>query len=488
MKRSCGILLHLSSLPSPHGIGTMGKAAFEFIDFLSGAKQGFWQMLPVSPTSFADSPYQSVSTFAGNPYFIDLDILVNEGLLLPEELNADWGDDPRKVDYGKLYLNRGRVLRLAFSRFDRNEMEDFVRENAAWLDGYSLFAACKEYFSGLPWHSWDDEIKFRTPEGLEKYRTLLAEDIAYHRFVQYEFDKQWSALRAYAKGKGVKLIGDVPIYVPWDSADVWERPELYLLDEELKPVLVAGVPPDYFSKTGQLWGNPLYDWDAHEREGFAWWLFRMGAAKRRFDVARIDHFRGLESFWAVPFAEETAVNGSWLKGPGMKLVSAIKREHPDLTVIAEDLGFLTPEVNKLLSDSGFWGMRVLQFGFDPYKNSRELPHNYPLNCVAYTGTHDNSTMMGWASATEPKYLGFAVQYLGLNREEGFPFGFARGVLCSCAKLAIIPMQDYLGLGDEARMNLPGSTGWWTYRMGADDCDEKLQSRIASYSRMTGRAD
>ncbi|MDO4543289.1 MAG: 4-alpha-glucanotransferase [Clostridia bacterium] len=487
MKRSSGILLHISSLPSPHGIGTLGRAAYDFVDFLAGAKQSYWQVLPITPTSFGDSPYQSSSTFAGNPYFVDLDTLVQEGLLFDFELEADWGDDVLKVDFGKIYQNRERVLRLAFSRFDRREMDGFVAENGSWLSGYCLYAACKTHFNNLPWHMWDDDIKYRTASGVAKYSELLSDDIAYHAFVQYEFDKQWRQLSSYAKEQGVELIGDVPIYVPWDSADVWEHPNLYQLDENLTPTLVAGVPPDYFTATGQLWGNPLYDWEAHEREGFSWWLSRMEIAKRHFSVVRIDHFRGLESYWAVPFGSENAINGRWIKGPGMKLISAVKREHPDLKIIAEDLGFLTPEVKRLLSESGFPGMRVLQFGFDPFQNSRELPHNYTVNCVAYTGTHDNAPIMEWLGETDARCIGFAARYLGVSREEGFPMAFARGIMTSVAALAVVPIQDYLGLGIEGRMNLPGTTGWWTYRMDKNACTKELQQQIAYLTRMSGRA-
>lgn len=486
MKRSSGILLHISSLPSPYGIGTLGKEAYEFVDFLSGAKQSYWQVLPVTPTSFGDSPYQSSSTFAGNPYFIDLDRLIEEGLLLGEEVQADWGDRPDRVDYGKIYQNRYRVLHSAFNRFDRSLMEHFCRDNAAWLDDYALFEACKNHFGGKSWIEWDEDIRFRRSEALERYRNELNQEIDFFKFLQYEFDLQWKQLKAYANRKGVSLIGDIPIYVPWDSVEVWTEPRLFQLDEQLIPTRVAGVPPDYFSPTGQLWGNPLYDWDEHKKDGYAWWCRRLGAMKKRFSVVRIDHFRGLESYWAVPFGETTAINGQWEKGPNMDLISAIKREQSELSIIAEDLGFLTPEVKNMLSASGFPGMRVLQFGFEPYQNSRDLPHNYPPNSVAYTGTHDNNTMMGWVKEADAASLGFAVQYLGLNTREGFPLGFARGLLNSAAQLAIIPIQDYLGLGAEGRMNTPGTTGWWTYRMNSTDLTPALQKNIANYTLMSGR--
>lgn len=486
MKRSSGILLHISSLPSTHGIGTLGKEAYAFVDFLAGSKQSYWQMLPVGPTSYGDSPYQSSSTFAGNPYFIDLDTLVDEGLLTVAEVERDWGDDPQRVDFGKLYLGRRPVLQLAFSRFDRARMQVFCNDNADWLFDYALFDALKEHFNGRPWIEWDEDIRFRRAEAIERYTRELSEQIAFCCFVQYEFDLQWQALKAYAEKKGVLFIGDVPIYVPWDSVDVWTRPELFVLDGELKPTVVAGVPPDYFSPTGQLWGNPIYSWEAHKAEGYSWWCRRMGAMKKRFSIARFDHFRGLESFWEVPFGESTAVNGRWEKGPGMDLVTAIKRANPDLAIIAEDLGFLTPEVKNLLSASGFPGMRILQFGFEPYQNNRDLPHNYPANSVAYTGTHDNSTMMGWVDSADPRCIGFAAEYLGLNRREGLHLGFIRGLMTSAAQLAVVPIQDWLGLGDEARMNTPGTMGWWQYRMQGNELTEKLRKKILRFTLMSGR--
>lgn len=486
MKRSAGILMHITSLPSPYGVGTLGQAALDFVDFLWGAKQSYWQMLPIGPTSFGDSPYQSSSTFAGNPYLVDLDELKNEGLLTDEDLDLDFGSNPQNVDFGKLYENRFTVLRSAFSRFNRERMSDYCRQNADWLNEYALFCALKAHFGGKAWTEWDEDIKSRSPQALERYQKELSEEIAFQCFIQYEFDLQWQRLKSYAAQKGVSLIGDVPIYVPLDSVDVWTRPDLFKLNSDYQPYVVAGVPPDYFSPTGQLWGNPIYDWDAHKNEDFAWWGRRMSAMKKRFSVARLDHFRGIESYWAVPFGEDTAVNGHWEKGPDMALVSAIKRDCPDLSIIAEDLGFLTPEVKRLLSASGYPGMRVMQFGFDPYQNSRELPHNYPINSVVYTGTHDNSPMMGWLSDTDPRCLGFAVQYLGLNAKEGFPFGFIRGLMTSASQLAIVPIQDYLGQGNESRMNLPGTTGWWGYRILASDLTDKLQKRIARYTLMSGR--
>ena len=435
MKRACGILMHITSLPSRFGVGTLGKEAYDFVDFLEAAGQTYWQMLPVNPTGYADSPYQSSSAYAGNPYLIDLETLIEEGLLTESECDLDWGDDPTRVDYGKLWENRFTVLRKAFARFDRSVMADFVRENAWWLDTYALFCAVKTHFNNAAWYTWPDPaIQDRTPEAVAKYTALLKDEVDFQCFMQYEFDKQWKPLRAYANAHGIKLIGDIPIYVPHDSADVWAEPDIFLMDERHNPTLVAGVPPDYFSELGQLWGNPIYDWAKHEADDFKWWRRRVSAVATRFDVIRIDHFRGLESYWG-----------------------------------------------------GFPGMRVMQFGFDPCGNSRELPHNYPVHSVAYTGTHDNTPIMGWVETAPAECVAFAVDYLGLNEREGMPFGFARGVLNSVAELAVLQMQDYLGLGDDCRMNNPSSTGCWRWRAEKKDFAPELSKRILYYARMSARA-
>ena len=489
MKRSCGILMHISSLPSKYGIGTLGKAAYAFVDFLKESGQSSWQMLPVTPTGYSDSPYQSASTFAGNPYLIDLDMLVEEGLLLPEECELDWGGDPKNVDYGKLWENRFEVLRKAFLRFNRSKMEAFRAENADWLEEYALFTALKTKYDNRPWYEWDDEaIVAHRPDAVAYYRQILVRDVDFQCFLQYEFAKQFDALKAYANANGILIIGDLPIYVPHDSVEVWSEPHLFCMDEQHRPRLLAGVPPDYFTELGQLWGNPVYDWNVHRRDNFGWWCHRMARTAARFDVVRIDHFRGLESFWAVPYGSTDARPGQWYPGPGMDLIRAIKAHCPFVRLIAEDLGFLTPEVKKLLSDSGLPGMHILQFGFEPMADSRELPHNYPVHCVAYTGTHDNCPIMGWVEDASPECIEFAVNYLGLNEREGMPFGFIRGVLNSVAELAIIPMQDYLGLGNEARMNFPSSTGWWRWRSQESDFTPALTERIRYYAEMSARTE
>ena len=487
MKRSCGILLHITSLPSKYGIGTLGREAFAFVDFLKSAGQSYWQMLPVTPTGYSDSPYQSASSFAGNPYLIDLETLIEQGLLTEAECDLDWGDDPKNVDFGKLWEHRYAVLQKAFSRFDRAEMASYREAQRDWLEDYALFMALKTKFDSRPWYEWPDEaIVSRADEAMNYYRQALVHDIDFQCFMQYEFDRQFSALKSYANENGISIIGDLPIYVPLDSVEVWSQPELFMLDEEHRPTLLAGVPPDYFTELGQLWGNPVYDWDVHRKDNFAWWCRRMELTGVRFDVVRIDHFRGLESFWAVPYGSTDARPGQWYPSPGMELIRAVRAHCPSVRLIAEDLGFLTPEVKKLLSESGLPGMRVMQFGFDPMTDSRELPHNYPVHCVAYTGTHDNSPIMGWVEDTRPECVEFAVNYLGLNEREGMPFGFARGVLNSVAELAILPLQDYLGLGNEARMNFPSTTGWWRYRAEKADLTPALAARIRYYAELSAR--
>lgn len=486
MKRSSGVLMHISSLPSPYGIGTMGKEAYRFVDFLSRARQSYWQILPINPTGFGDSPYQSASTFAGNPYLIDPDMLVEEGLLLEEELIGSWGENPRKVDFGLMYSRRYAMLEKAFSRFDRQAMETFSQQKD-WLSTWVLYSALKDHFHGAPWYSWPEDIRDRKPEAIVYYQNLLQDRISFHSFVQYIFDKQWNALQNYAASKNIRFIGDIPIYVPHDSADAWENRQLFQLDEKGYPYKVAGVPPDYFAELGQLWGNPVYRWEEHRQNGFAWWIKRVKAAAERFELIRIDHFRGLESYWAVPYGAPDARPGQWLPGPGMELIRALKEAGLGHRIIAEDLGFLTPEVKKLLSDSGYPGMRVMGFGFDPMGDSRELPHNYVPNSVVYLGTHDSDTIMGWFYSAPAECAAFAVDYLGLNQLEGFPFGFVRGLFTSVSNLAIVQLQDLLGLGSEHRMNLPGTTGWWGWRSLPGEYNDALADRLSYYTRMSARA-
>ena len=493
MKRSSGILMPISSLPSPHGIGTLGAEARKFVDFLADAGQSWWQILPVGPTSFGDSPYQSFSAYAGNPYFIDLDLLCADGLLTPEEVNAvNWGTDPARVDYSAIYSGRFPLLRLATERGwerDADKVSAFSAENDSWLPDYALFMAIKRHFGMRAWTEWPDEdIRLRRPEAVDRYQRELAEDIRLFTYIQYLFFLQWGALRSYAHEKGIGIIGDLPIYVAMDSADVWADPRAFQLDERNVPAEVAGVPPDYFTADGQLWGNPLYDWDAMKADGYSWWIRRIAGASRLYDILRIDHFRGLESYWAVPYGETTAKIGRWVKGPGMDLIGVLTQKFPNIQFIAEDLGYLTPEVRQLLQESGLPGMKVLQFAFDSREAANYLPHTYPRHCVCYAGTHDNSTLMGWKDEADPADIAAAREYLGLNEAEGFHWGILRGGQSSVADLFVAQMQDYLGLGSDARMNTPGILGGnWRWRMLSGQITEELTTRIARMTSLYGRS-
>lgn len=482
----------ISALPSPYGIGTLGKAAYEFVDFLESAGQSWWQMLPVGPTSYGDSPYQSFSTYAGNPYFVDLDLLVEDGLLKKAELSAvNWGKDPGKVDYARIYENRFVLLEKAAERGwkrDEEKVRAFASKNAGWLPDYALFMALKRHFGMRAWTEWEDEdVRLHRPEAVEDYREKLKADVRLFAYIQYLFFRQWRELRDYAHERGVRIIGDLPIYVAMDSADVWAEPKAFQLDERNLPKEVSGVPPDYFCADGQLWGNPLYNWDAIQADGYGWWIRRIDGAAKLYDLLRIDHFRGLESYWAVPAGEETARNGRWVKGPGMGLVRVLKNWFPQLSFIAEDLGFLTPEVRQLLRDSEFPGMKVLEFAFDSREPSDYLPHTYSPRCVCYVGTHDNSPVMAWREEADPEDVEMAVRYLGLNEAEGFHWGMIRGGQTSVAELFVAQMQDYLGLGAEARMNTPGTLGGnWQWRLLPGQLTEELAARMAELAWSCGR--
>ena len=494
MNRASGILMPITSLPSPYGIGTIGKAAYEFADFLKRAGQSYWQILPVGPTSYGDSPYQSFSTYAGNPYMIDLDMLQEEGLLKKKDYrNLDWGSDPESVDYATIYNLRFDVLRIAFENAKKRDMTDFtnfVRKNSGWLENYALYMAVKKSFGMRAWTEWEDaDIRLRkSPEVLERYRTLLREDVELFTYIQFLFFRQWSALKSYINGLGIRIIGDIPIYVAMDSSDVWSEPEKFQLDERNVPVEVSGVPPDYFSADGQLWGNPLYDYEAMQKDGFEWWIRRIGGAAKLYDVIRIDHFRGFESYWAVPYGETTAKNGRWVKGPGMALVGVLTGWFHDIEFIAEDLGYPTPEVTQLLADSRLPGMKVLEFAFDSRDTSSYLPHSYGENCICYTGTHDNAPLALWRTEADKADIAFAVQYLGLNDREGFNRGIIRGGMSSVAKLFVAQMQDWLELGAGHRMNIPGtSRGNWEWRMLPGEASKKLAGQIREMTRIYGRS-
>ena len=493
MKRSSAIILPIYALPSPHGIGTLGKAARDFVDFLADAGQAWWQILPVGPTSFGDSPYQSPSAFAGNPYLIDLDELVADGLLTQDEVEApNWGDDPASVDYALHYKSRAKVLRLAYERGrerDAKQVARFRTENASWLEDYALFMAIKRHFGMRSWIEWPDAaIRMREPQAVKEYRERLADQVEFNVYVQYLFFHQWNELRAYANENHVGIIGDLPIYVAMDSADIWAEPQWFQLDRKNMPVEVAGVPPDSFNADGQLWGNPLYHYEAMSADGYGWWKRRIAGAAKLYDVIRIDHFRGFESYWAVPFKETTARHGRWVKGPGMDLVGALTHAFPELEFIAEDLGYHTPEVEKLLKDSGFPGMKVLEFAFDSRDASPFLPHSFAPNSTCYVGTHDNQTLMGWRDEADPDDVELATSYFGLNEEEGFSWGFMRGGMSSVSVLFAAQMQDYLGLGAESRTNTPGTLGGnWQWRLLPDQITTKLSERIAAMTRLYGRS-
>lgn len=491
IERGGGILLHITSLPSPYGLGAFGKEAYEFVDFLERAGQKYWQILPLGMTSFGDSPYQSFSAYAGNPYFIDLNILVEGGFLSEDELiGTEFGNDEGKVDYEKIFLNRMPILRSAYRnaiREIKEEVLEFKENNIEWIDDYSLYMAVKTDHDLKSWQEWDEDIRLRKPEAIKYYRANFEDEINFWVYLQYEFYKQWYNLKKYANDKGIKIIGDIPIYVAEDSADVWANSKLFLLDNNCKPLKVAGCPPDAFSETGQLWGNPIYDWDAMEESGFDWWIKRIEANYRLYDIIRIDHFRGFESYWQVPYGEKTAINGEWIKGPGMNLFNAIKNELGNISVIAEDLGFLTKEVLSFREESGFPGMKVLQFAFDTREESDYLPHNYDKNCVVYTGTHDNDTVDGWFENANIDDVKHAIKYFNLKEEEGYNWGFIRGAWSSVANIAIAQMQDFLGLGSEARMNIPSTLGGnWLWRLKKDELDCELAKRIYQITKLYGR--
>lgn len=488
--RESGILMHITSLPGPYGIGTMGKNAYAFVDFLEKAGQSCWQILPLTPTGYGDSPYQSFSACAGNHYLLDLDLLVQEGLLKKEETESvSWGADPQRVDFGAMYAHRLSVLKLAFRRFRPGAAyQAFVGENESWLSEYGLFMALKETCGGSSWLDWPEKWRLHDSQALAQARRDLEDAIKLQYFLQFKFHQQWTALRQYANGKGIRIIGDVPIYVPLDSADVWANPTLFQLDENRRPKKVAGCPPDSFTADGQLWGNPLYDWQEMAATGYAWWIRRMKAAAKMYDVVRIDHFRGFESYWAVPAQDKTARGGAWVKGPGMAFIRCLQTALPDLDFIAEDLGFVTPEVRKLQQDSGYPGMKVMEFAFDSREESDYLPHLYPVDSICYTGTHDNVTLKQWFDEASPQDIACAKAYLGLNAEEGYVRGMIRGAMSSVSRLCVVQMQDYLELGRQARMNFPGtlSSDNWTWRAAQGFDSDALAKKIYDITRLYGR--
>ena len=489
--RASGILMPISSLPSPYGIGTMGQQARQFVDFLSQAGQAYWQILPICPTSYGDSPYQSFSTYAGNPYFIDLDTLAAQGLLKPKEYkHIDWQCTPEQINYGVLYEKRYAVLRTACERLLASppaDYRDFVRKNRFWLPDYALFMALKDAHGGACWQEWEHPLRQREPDALKAARRTYAKDIAFWQAVQYLFYTQWQALKAYANDKHIQIIGDLPIYVSLDSADVWSERREFLLDKAGRPSRVAGVPPDYFSEEGQLWGNPLYDWAAQKRDGFGWWIRRVEGASRLFDAIRIDHFRAFERYWSIPAGAETAKEGQWEPGPGMDLLRVLTGWFPHITYIAEDLGLLTPEVHQLREAAGLPGMKVLEFAFSGPGNDY-LPHNYgSRRCVCYTGTHDNDTALGWYDHAGEAERDFAERYLGASGRENVRQALLRCGMGSTAELFVAQMQDYLALGSEGRINVPGvAAGNWRWRMAPGAAAAGLAADIRRLTEVYGR--
>lgn len=492
--RKSGILMPIFSLSTKYGIGTFGKEAYEFVDFLKRAGQSYWQILPLNPTNYGDSPYQSFSSAAGNPYFIDLELLTKDGLLKLEDYkDVDFGSDLTKVDYGKLYNNRLPILKKAYNKFSKKnpkDYTDFCNIEADWLDEYALFMAIKDSNDGKSWREWPNGLKTHNSEDIKEFIKSKKEEIEFYKFIQYEFFKQWNALKKYANSNGIKIIGDMPIYVADDSADVWSDTKQFDLDEDLVPRVVAGCPPDAFTEDGQLWGMPVYNWKYMKNEDipFLWWRKRIKRAFKVYDIIRIDHFRGFESFYCIKYGEKTAKKGTWRKGPGMSLFKALKEDFgSDLPIIAEDLGFLTDKVRKLLKDSGFPGMKVLQFAFDTREESDYLPHNYQKNCVVYTGTHDNDTIIGWTLTAAKEDVEYARSYMHVDKEEGFNWCMIRTAMMSVADTAIFMMQDFMGLGSEARINTPSTVGEnWKWRITEGCINDWLAGLIYENTALYGR--
>ena len=491
--RASGILMPIFSLPSRYGIGSFSKSAYQFVDMLKKAGQKYWQILPLCPTSYGDSPYQSFSTYAGNPYFIDLDQLIEEKLLTRKECQTcDFGDDPQDIDYGKLYENRFKLLHKAYERANVGEDQEFEayrRENAWWLDDYALFMAVKDRFDGVAWNEWAEDIRLRWSNAMDYYRRELYYEIEFYSYLQFVFMKQWKKLKNYANINGIEIIGDIPIYVAFDSADAWANPELFQFDAENLPTAVAGCPPDGFSADGQLWGNPLYRWDYHRETGFDWWIRRIAYCSELYDVVRIDHFRGFDEYYSIPYGDTTARNGHWEKGPGIALFEAAKNRLGELNIIAEDLGYITDSVKKLVADSGFPGMKVLEFAFDSREKSDYLPYTYEKNSVVYTGTHDNETIAGWYAGLDKSDLKMCTDYMNIDRIPGkeYHWDFIRLAMLSVSDLCVIPIQDYLGLDNRARINHPSTLGTnWRWRLAKGQLSASLLKEIREMTRISGR--
>lgn len=491
--RKSGILLPIFSLASDYGIGAFSKEAFEFVDMLRKTGQSYWQILPLGPTGYGDSPYQSFSTFAGNPYFIDLAKLIEKEWITEKDCeSALWKENETAVNYDILYMSRWAVLRKAFDNSNIAEDEDFqafCKENEEWLDDYALYTVIKKLCENKGWNEWEDDYRLRKKRALKKIEKEHAEDLLFQKFLQYEFTVQWLAVKKYANENGIQIIGDIPIYVSFDSADAWANPNLFQFDKDGKPKAVAGCPPDAFSETGQLWGNPLYNWKHHKKTDYEWWLKRIAYCNKLYDVIRIDHFRGFDEYWAIPYGDKTAENGKWEKGPGMDLFEAIQKELPEVKIIAEDLGFLTPTVLQMLADSGYPGMKVLQFAFDGDLDNAYLPYNHIKKSVIYTGTHDNETTVGWYRNLKGKKRTQVLELLSRgNEHEGeITWELIRMAHVSASDTCIIPMQDYLCLGNEARINEPSTLGGnWKWRMQKDQISAELMKAIYRMTRIHGR--
>ena len=493
-ERSSGILLHPTSLPGKYGIGSLGKSAFDFIDFLVKAKQTFWQILPLGPTGYADSPYQCFSAHAGNPNLIDLDLLVKTKLLHPDDLNDYPYFYEEKIEYDAVQQIRLPLLKKAFQAFTHNAdnleklaYRNFQKDQGKWINDYALFRAIKVNREQRPWYLWEEPLKKREPEALKAMQMTLHDEIEFHKFLQFVFFRQWMAVKDYAQKHKIRIIGDIPLYVALDSADAWGNPEIFEFDAELNPLRVGGVPPDYFSENGQLWGNPLFRWDVLKETGYRWWIDRIKTNLFLYDVIRIDHFRGFAAYWAVPYGEKTAINGKWITCPGKDFFDVLRAEFGDLPIIAEDLGVITPDVEEIRDGFGLPGMKILQFAFDSSEANDYIPHNYVKNCIVYTGTHDNDTVTGWyrnASESDKKYV---QDYLNTGDHE-IHWAFVRLAMASVAYTAVTPMQDLLGLDSSARMNLPGTTqNNWQWRVKAEYLSPELAARLAHLTLLYGRA-
>lgn len=489
--RSSGVLLPISSLPSNYGIGTFGKEAFSFVDFLEQSGQTYWQILPIGPTGYGDSPYQSFSSFAGNPYFIDLDILVEQGYIDKQDiLECNWGNNPQSVDYEAIYNNRFKILRKAFENKDMLngiDFSPFLLQTSGWIKDYALYMSLKEHFGGVHYVNWEQGIKTRDKKTIDAYCDLLSDEIMFWVFIQYLFFDQWKILKQYANNKGIKIIGDIPIYVAADSADTWSNNDIFELDENMVPINVAGCPPDAFSDDGQLWGNPLYNWDVLKERGYDWWIKRIKSAFDIYDMVRIDHFRGFDSYYSIPYGEKTAKNGKWEQGPGIDLFNEITDSLGELPIIAEDLGYLTESVIEMVKQTGYPGMKVLEFAFDSREPSDYLPHNYEKNSVVYIGTHDNDTLRGWLKSAPSEDIAFAKKYMRLPRFFNINWAFISVMFMSTSDTAIVQMQDLLNLGSESRMNTPSTLGGnWQWRMKKDFDLSKISTKLYDITKTYGR--